>query len=292
MAEVLTSDNTLTDWEDSLDKESSILGNLIYVELVVGVLAVAGGGIYYYLTDQMGWLIVGGVLLFFAVSHHIKTKENKTDMGRIKGGRRGEEFATRIFKEKLPDNCYILNDLDVHDGQTSAQNDHVIVSPYGLFVIETKAYGGTLSGSADDDKWQQIKEYKGSKSKGRVTNPITQNAYHIKVLNRFIENNNLSFEPEDVHSYVAMVNKYMKLEIDGDTSMVDMVWKLPDKMKKKMRTEKYSPGEIAEFLKALDITPPDSLYETKKEEEEKMEEKKQATEDRGSEKKEYGDLSF
>ncbi len=296
MAEVLTSDNTLTEWEDSLDKESSILGNLIYVELGVGSLVTAGGGIYYLQSGQIGWLIFGIVLLFFAVSHYLKTKENKQDMKRIKGGRSGEEFVTKILREGLPDNCYILNDLDVHDGSTSAQNDHVVVTPAGLFVIETKAYGGTLSGSADDDKWKQIKDYKGNKSKKYVTNPIVQNEYHLKVLKGFIENNDLAFEEDDIYSYVAMVNKYMKMEIEGDTGVVDMAWYLPKKIKKRLKEEKYSPEEIAEFLQALEVEPPRSLFEQEKDKveaaSEEVEEKKDEKQKKVKEGNDYGDLSF
>ena len=171
-----------------------------------------------------------------------------------------------------------------------------MVTPAGLFVIETKAYGGTLSGSADDDKWKQIKDYKGNKSKKYVTNPIVQNEYHLKVLKGFIENNDLAFEEDDIYSYVAMVNKYMKMEIEGDTGVVDMAWYLPKKIKKRLKEEKYSPEEIAEFLQALEVEPPRSLFEQEKDKveaaSEEVEEKKDEKQKKVKEGNDYGDLSF
>lgn len=60
----------------------------------------------------------------------------------------------------------------------STQLDHVIVSIYGIFVIETKNYRGMIFGSPEQEQWTQA-TYSG---KYRFKNPLKQNAYHIKVL--------------------------------------------------------------------------------------------------------------
>ncbi len=259
MAKVLTSEDTLSSQSKSLKKESTILDKLVYVEVAVGALLTLGGLIYYFQAESVGWLIFGGIVLFLALSHALKKKENEADLGKIQHGKSGEEFVTKLLREDLPDNCYILNDVDVSDGRRSAQNDHIVLSPAGLFVIETKAYSGTLSGHAEDDKWTQIKERNGSKSRTRLTNPIQQNKYHVEVIRQFLQNHELALEPDDVHSYVAMVNKYMNLDVEGNTSNVDMAWKLTDRLKKKVKKEKYSAREMAQFLRALEIEPPEEL---------------------------------
>ncbi|MGM0380548.1 MAG: nuclease-related domain-containing protein [bacterium] len=259
MARVLTDEDTLSSQSKSLKKESTILDKLVYVELGLGIILTLGGLGYYFLANSVGWLIFGVIVLFLALSHKLKKKENKANMGKINSGRSGEQFVSKLLRQDLPEDCYILNDIDVSDGRRSAQNDHIVLSPAGLFVIETKAYSGTLSGHAEDDNWTQIKEKNNSKSKHRLTNPIQQNEYHVEVIRKFLENNELAIQPEDVYSYVAMVNKYMTLDVEGDTSNVDMAWVVTDKIEKKLDSDKYSKEEMAEFLRALKIQPPEEL---------------------------------
>ena len=51
-------------------------------------------------------------------------------------------YMKRAFKKR--DDCFVINDLRLtHDGET-AQIDHLIVSPYGLVIIESKSCHGTI----------------------------------------------------------------------------------------------------------------------------------------------------
>ena len=61
----------------------------------------------------------------------------------------------------------------------SIQIDHIIVSPYGIFVIETKDYSGWIFGNEHDSVWTQSlpRGYKFT-----FQNPLRQNYAHIKVL--------------------------------------------------------------------------------------------------------------
>ncbi len=259
MAIVLTEEDTLSAESESLRKESSILTMIQYGELAAGVLLVLWGLAYWFLYEGFGWLIFGGIMLFLAVSHYVKSKQNIADAARFDYGKSGEEFATEILENDLPDNCLILNDLQAEPRNRPAQMDHVVVTPAGLFVIETKAYSGTLQGHANDEKWTQIKEYNGNRKKNMLTNPIQQNKYHIEVLLNFIRDNDLAFAEEDVHNYVAMVNKYHTLEVDGDTSVINFAWVLPKKINPQLQQIKYSEEEIAEFLAEFNLTLPDEF---------------------------------
>ena len=67
--------------------------------------------------------------------------------------------------------------LQLQDGSTT-QIDHVIVSSYGVFVIETKNMKGWIFGDEHQNMWtQQI-----FKTKHRFQNPLRQNYRHIKAL--------------------------------------------------------------------------------------------------------------
>lgn len=67
--------------------------------------------------------------------------------------------------------------VEASPGKTS-QIDHVVFSPFGIFVIETKNYSGWIFGKETDRMWTQ-KIYKSSK---RFYNPVIQNKGHVKAL--------------------------------------------------------------------------------------------------------------
>ena len=64
----------------------------------------------------------------------------------------------------------------------TTQIDHLLLSPYGIFVIETKNYKGWIFASARQKQWTQ-KIYKNSYT---FQNPIHQNYKHIKVLEQLL----------------------------------------------------------------------------------------------------------
>ncbi len=73
----------------------------------------------------------------------------------------------------------MLNDLTLPDGEgATTQIDHLLLSPFGVFVIETKNYKGWIFGSERQKQWTQ-KIYKKS---FKFQNPIHQNYKHMKVL--------------------------------------------------------------------------------------------------------------
>lgn len=71
--------------------------------------------------------------------------------------------------------------LPTTDGTT--QIDHIIVSIYGIFVIETKNMSGWIFGNPDHPKWTQTF----GKSKNSFQNPLRQNYKHIKELESLLQ---------------------------------------------------------------------------------------------------------
>lgn len=61
----------------------------------------------------------------------------------------------------------------------STQIDHVIVSIYGIFVIETKNYKGWIYGNEKQQQWTQVFP---NGRKYKFQNPLRQNYLHIKTL--------------------------------------------------------------------------------------------------------------
>lgn len=94
------------------------------------------------------------------------------------------EFWVRTKLNKLPRNNYtVLNNIMIRtqDG-TTHQIDHIVISRFGIFVIEMKNYFGLITGNEYNDKWIQ---YLG-KNKYYFNNPIHQNYGHIKALKEIL----------------------------------------------------------------------------------------------------------
>ena len=90
----------------------------------------------------------------------------------------GEKRVARILG-KLPEGKYsVINNLLLNNSGYTSQVDHVVVSVYGIFVIETKTYQGIISGGENSEQWTQ--NIYGNKYEFR--NPILQNYGHIKSL--------------------------------------------------------------------------------------------------------------
>lgn len=70
-------------------------------------------------------------------------------------GKRGEMRVFSILSQ-LPDEYTILNDLVFRTDKGTTQIDHVVVSKYGVFAIETKNYRGEIYGDDKRREWTQI----------------------------------------------------------------------------------------------------------------------------------------
>ena len=72
----------------------------------------------------------------------------------------------------------VLNDVWIRTSNRSSQIDHIVISIYGIFVIETKNYKGWIHGNEKSEYWTQSIYNK----KTKFRNPIRQNWAHIYAL--------------------------------------------------------------------------------------------------------------
>ena len=93
------------------------------------------------------------------------------------------EFWVKLELRKLPKDKYVvLNDIMLKDEKGTHQIDNLVLSVFGIFVIEMKNYYGLIKGREFDNKWCQ---YLG-KTKNYFINPIHQNYGHIKSLSKLL----------------------------------------------------------------------------------------------------------
>ncbi|MBR5034723.1 MAG: NERD domain-containing protein [Bacteroidales bacterium] len=111
-------------------------------------------------------------------------------------GDNGERKVSFYLSDLECRDYQVFNDLLIINGNYTTQIDHVIISRYGVFVIETKNVHGKVYGSGNAEFWKQYLPdigYKrfGSTQEHQLRNPIWQNVGHIKSLRRLVFDNGI-----------------------------------------------------------------------------------------------------
>jgi hypothetical protein len=108
-----------------------------------------------------------------------------------------EKFAQK-YLATLPARDYIvLSNLLLENGNRSAQIDCIVVSRFGIFVIEEKNHHGNVWGVGYSPTWRTYYNYSAGKKFHPFQNPLIQNLYHIGALKKIL--------PEAVHDTLVSV---------------------------------------------------------------------------------------
>ncbi|MDI9408543.1 MAG: nuclease-related domain-containing protein [Candidatus Pacebacteria bacterium] len=110
----------------------------------------------------------------------------------------GEAELSRILQRIFngPD-YHLLNHITLDYRGGTTQIDHVLVSRFGVFVIETKAYNGWIFADAKHETWTQVFY----RAKFRFQNPIRQNYGHVQAVRQVLD----FLPPNAVESLVVFV---------------------------------------------------------------------------------------
>jgi hypothetical protein len=106
---------------------------------------------------------------------------------------------------KLGDEYIRFHDVIVPAPNGTTQIDHLLISPFGIFVIETKNINGWIFGNEKSKQWTQSlygKKYK-------FQNPLHQNYLHTKALASY-----LNIDHDKIHSVVFFIGDNTKLKTD------------------------------------------------------------------------------
>jgi hypothetical protein len=112
----------------------------------------------------------------------------------------GEELLASAVRKYFPSPDYhLLNHvtLSLRDGST--QVDHILVSRFGVFVIETKHFSGWIFANAKQANWTQVL----FKRKSSFQNPIFQNRLHVSAVRDLLD----FLPPEDIRSAVVFTGE-------------------------------------------------------------------------------------
>ena len=123
-------------------------------------------------------------------------------------------LAQTLTKHFNTEDYHLLNHITLKHGAATTQIDHILVSRFGVFVIETKDYTGWIFGNATHDTWTQATY----RDKFKFQNPIHQNYLHVKAVEQLLD-----FVPSNaIHSVVVFVG-----DAEFKTDMPAGVFTLP-----------------------------------------------------------------
>jgi hypothetical protein len=110
------------------------------------------------------------VIAIVVVSYRLNAPKRK--------GTKGESRVSRKLKRLQNEEFIVFNDVLIRTRNGSSQIDHIVISIYGIFVIETKNYSGWIHGNENSEYCMQSIY----KKKTKFRNPIRQNWAHIYML--------------------------------------------------------------------------------------------------------------
>ncbi|MCP1101866.1 hypothetical protein M2454_001399 [Aequitasia blattaphilus] len=139
-------------------------------------------------------------------------------------GRICERIILKTLTKLPSDNYKVISNVELKSGKETTQIDYIVVSIYGIFVIEMKNYKGLMTGSG----------------KGK---PITQNYNHVKALKKSL---NLP-----TNYFIPLVVFLTKAEIRASTEK-PVVYTLNLKKEiKSHKKEKINPKELGAIVEQI-----------------------------------------
>ncbi len=148
---------------------------------------------------------------------------------------KGEIGERRIIetlnREDVQELCYmrILDNIYIFKGKYSTEVDAVLLSEKGIFIIESKNYGGWVFGSENSEKWMQTFP---SGKRHQFYNPVKQNNSHMEKVAEYLGTNT-----KKLFSYVIFSNRCELKKIPADSAHT-RIFQL-EKLRKIIRHDLY-----------------------------------------------------
>lgn len=102
----------------------------------------------------------------------------------LRRGLKGERMVKDILEKLNVKEYWIYNDIMIRSANGKlTQIDHLVVSYYGIFIIETKYYFGQIYGTDEDYRWKCRK----GKREVMFYNPVKQVMNHKRTLSKILK---------------------------------------------------------------------------------------------------------
>ena len=194
MAKTLTNERNLRERQDALERDLTLLKRMRLVEWGAAALFVALGLAWNYGFDKGFFvLFIGGALVFLALGHEARRKEQMQELAETESMRGAKQEVARLLDEKLANDHYVLNDLRLKVGREKCWIDHLVVAPSGMFVLNTLNWDGKIVG----DTGKQAYVWKIRSPDGKIRparNPVGRVLRERRILCNWLKGTSLIWE--------------------------------------------------------------------------------------------------
>ena len=128
--------------------------------------------VYQSLSAFLPWILLLGLISILGAVFRYTIRP------RLKGFLGEAVINIRIRRDLDPNFYHLIPNVTLPTPEGTTQIDHVIVSRYGIVVLEAKAYKGWIFGGEHESQWTQTIY----KRKERFQNPLRQNYKHTRTL--------------------------------------------------------------------------------------------------------------
>ena len=210
MAKTLTTEQNLRIRQDAIERDLLLLKRMRLVEWGAAVLFVVLGLILKNVGNTGGSfvLFIGGALVFLALGHEARRKEQMQDQAETESMRGAKQEVARLLDEKLANDHYVLNDLRLKVGREKCWIDHLVIAPSGMFVLNTLNWEGKIVGDTGKRTYTwQIRSPEGKIRPAR--NPVGRVMRERRILCNWLKGTNLIWE----HVFSVVVLAHPNAEI-------------------------------------------------------------------------------
>lgn len=144
-------------------------------------------------------LVLGGILLYVIEQENYEDTEYFAQTGnsfqKVRGdkGLLGEYYTYKRLSclpgyKRFVFNCYLPKSKE-----EKTEIDVILIHETGVYVLESKNYGGWIFGTETNQYWTQtLPSGRGCSQKIHFPNPIIQNKVHLKWLKAFLQDDSLN----------------------------------------------------------------------------------------------------
>lgn len=120
----------------------------------------------------------------YKTNYYATKKTQHRESPRYKAQRKGEigEYKIEVELGQLPRTYRLLSNLLLKTKQGFEHIDHLVISPYGLFIFEVNNRSGIILGEESDVNWHQAVTWRVK----TFPNPLMVNQTHLEVLRKWV----------------------------------------------------------------------------------------------------------
>ena len=164
------------------DEKASAAKRRMRIEFIIAMIVFIGFLIITPFLSGLWFVLVN----FTTVFSSMKYEKYKGKADALNIGIQGEEVITSTLTS-LPDEYMIFNNVALNYNGQLTEIDCIVLSCYGIWVVEVKSYKGVIHGFAANDMWSRIKTSKSGKEyDSEIKNPLKQVERQVQILSNVL----------------------------------------------------------------------------------------------------------